>query len=152
MDVKIISKTEKPLLERTEIIGEVGFEAVTPSRADVRKKLASALNVAEDLIVVTHITPIFGERKSKLAVNIYKKKEDLQKCEDPVAKRRNFPPADAKAKKETKQPEVKETKAPEAKTPDKVPEKKAADAKTHDNKAPEKAPDTNAADTKAEGK
>jgi small subunit ribosomal protein S24e len=102
MDVKIISKTEKPLLERTELIGEIGFEAVTPSRVDVRKKMATALNVSEDLIVVTKITPMFGERKAKLAVNLYKKKECLQKCESPVAKERNFPTGAAKVKKEKK--------------------------------------------------
>jgi small subunit ribosomal protein S24e len=99
MDVKIISKTEKPLLDRTELVGEIGFENVTPSRADTRKKMATALNVAEDLIVVTKITPLFGERKAKLAVNIYKKKEDLQKCESAVAKERNFPTLDAEGKK-----------------------------------------------------
>jgi small subunit ribosomal protein S24e len=102
MDVKIISKTEKPLLERTELVGEIGFEAVTPSRADVRKKMATALNISEDLIVVTEIMPNFGERKAKLAVNIYKKKEDIQKCENPVAKERNWPTGAAKAKKEAK--------------------------------------------------
>jgi small subunit ribosomal protein S24e len=102
MDVKIISKTEKPLLERTELVGEIGFEAVTPSRAETRKKIATALNVPEDLVVVTQIMPNFGERKAKLAVNIYKSKEDLQKCESPVAKERNFPTGAAKAKKEAK--------------------------------------------------
>jgi small subunit ribosomal protein S24e len=98
MDIKIITKTEKPLLERTELVGEVGFEAVTPSRVEVRKKMASALNIAEELIVVTEIMPTFGERKAKLAVNIYKTKEALQKIESPVAKERNFPTGEKKAK------------------------------------------------------
>ncbi len=105
MDIKIASKIEKPLLERTELVGEVVFEQVTPSRADVRKKIAAALSTPEELVVVTEITPIFGHRKAKLAVNIYKKKEDLQMFESVVAKERNFPTGAAKEKKEKKEAE-----------------------------------------------
>jgi small subunit ribosomal protein S24e len=79
--LKILSKEEKPLLARTEIVAEAGFEKALPDRKEIRKDLAHALKVEEEQVVVAKIEPINGVRKAKIIARVYEKKEDIAKLE-----------------------------------------------------------------------
>ena len=84
MDMKITEKTEKPLLSRTEVSATVHFETATPSRAEIRKRLAEALKSSEELVVVRSIVAPFGERSASIQARVYKTKADLDQNESKV--------------------------------------------------------------------
>jgi len=81
MNIKIIKKIERPLLERTELQGEMHFDGATPKRTELQKSLAAALKAPEDAVAVRRIYTNFGTRSAKFTANIYKTKEDLLKNE-----------------------------------------------------------------------
>ena len=104
MEVKLDKKTEKPLLSRTELEGVISFDASTPSRAEVRKKLADALKTDETLIAVKTIATSYGERSAKLSANIYKTKEDLEKFESKFIRSRHLSKEEKAKLKEAAKP------------------------------------------------
>ncbi len=84
LDIKITEKKAQVLLSRTKVHGIVGFEAATPSRPDLKKKVAEALKVAEQNVSVTLIDTAFGEKKAKFEAHVYSSPEDLKKFESSV--------------------------------------------------------------------
>lgn len=115
MQIKITRKEEKPLLSRTEIFGEIGYDSATPSRTALRKEISTAMKSSQDLIVIRHITPIFGRRKSKITAHIYKNQEDLKMYESPVIVKRNSKASKKAEEKDEEKVEVKaEVKAEKA--------------------------------------
>lgn len=85
MDLKIVEKKEQPLLKRTSVKGLVGFESSTPSRPELRKKVAEALKAVEANVVIGSIKTAFGEKKAAFVANIYSSPQDLDKYESVVA-------------------------------------------------------------------
>ena len=81
MDIKITTKNENKLLGRTEITGEIGFTAATPSYPDLKKELATNLKVTEDVIAIKNIYTTFGDTKAKFSANIYPNADALKKIE-----------------------------------------------------------------------
>ncbi|MBN2454318.1 hypothetical protein JXB11_02110 [Candidatus Woesearchaeota archaeon] len=122
MDIKIISTTEKPLFDRTEVIADLGFEKSTPKRSEARQKVADSLKVKTELVIVKEIKPAFGERKARLTANVYKSKEALENFEQAVIKNRNAP----KKKEGEEAPAEKEEALKEEKKEEKPAEKKEA--------------------------
>lgn len=106
MEIKITEQKQQPLLERAEITGELSYESVTPSRAELRRKIAEQLKVSEDLVVVDKIMPVFGKKESRITVHVYQKKEDAARYESKV----NLQRAEGKKKGEVKEEKAKETK------------------------------------------
>lgn len=103
MEIKISEKKEQPLLSRTKIRGIVGFDSVTPSRAELRQKLSSSLKVDEGGVAVTSIRTGFGERKAVFEAHVYSSPEELMRTESIVVLRRlGLKPKKAKAAKEAK--------------------------------------------------
>jgi len=121
MELKIISKKEDPLLLRTKVEAELTFDKVTPSREEVKTKLAAEMGKDGKLIVVKWIYTARGLKKAKNLSYVYDNEESLKRIE--VQKK-----TDGKAKKE----EAKA--APEAKKEE--PEKK--EAKKAEDKADKK--------------
>lgn len=107
MQLKITNKSEKPLLSRTEVNGEIFYEATTPSRASLKKEISKALKVNEELVVVKEIAPVFGVRKSLIKANVYKSPEDMKKYESPVIIKRNSKAVKGQEAKEAIKEEVK---------------------------------------------
>ncbi len=89
MQLKISNKNEKPLLSRTEVIGEIAYDTATPSRIAVKKEISKAIKAAEELVIIKEITPIFGARKSMVKAHVYKNAEDVKKYESSVILKRN---------------------------------------------------------------
>ena len=81
MDLKVIEKKEEPLLSRTKIVSQVGFNAATPSEKDVKSKIASSLNADENLIVIKSIYTNFGFKKADVTAYIYKDKKEMEDIE-----------------------------------------------------------------------
>lgn len=111
--MKITHKTEKPLLERTEIVAELEG-TVTPSNVDVKKQVASKMNVSEDVIVMKKIATDFGSTKLVVSAYIYKDVKAKAKFEPKTSKVRE---AEKKAKEAAaaQAKEAAEAKANEAK-------------------------------------
>ncbi len=84
MDLKISEKKEQPLLKRTAVKGLVGFESSTPSRSELRKKVAEALKAAEANVAISSIRTAFGEKKAAFVANIYGSPQDLDRYESVV--------------------------------------------------------------------
>jgi len=79
--MEIISKEEQPLLKRTVIKARIAFEGKTPSRQEVRRKLAKALKAKEELLIIKHIYTGFGERSAEIHAALYERLEDAKAVE-----------------------------------------------------------------------
>ena len=147
MEVQIIKDKTNPILKRREISLKVKNKT-TPSRIEVKSKLAALLNSKPELIVIEHLDTVFGKQEIGGAVSIYQSEERLKQLahqhlvarDAPKVKEGSEAPAAAPAAKE---PEVKAETKPEAKHEAKAEHK--AEAK-HEAKAEHKA------EAKAEGK
>lgn len=120
MNVKLIKEAEAPLLSRRRLIFEVDYSgSKTPSKEDIKKTVAALQKVKEELVVVRHIYPRFGEGKAKIIAHFYNTLKDLKKYEG--------------KKKEKK--EEKPEKKPEEKPKEKAEEKVNAKEESKEQKA-----------------
>jgi len=80
--MKILNKTEMPLLSRTsfQIIIEHP-QKPTPSKSQIQKEIVQELQAKENLIVIKKIETKFGQEKSKITAYVYKTEKDLQDIE-----------------------------------------------------------------------
>ncbi len=81
MDLSIEQKQKQPLLDRTEIVFSIDGCETTPSREEVRGKIAAQLNVSEKLVVVKHIRQRFGAKTVSGFCHVYDSEEMLKKVE-----------------------------------------------------------------------
>jgi len=101
MTLDILEKTEQHLLSRTDILAEVTFEGPVPSRKDLKIKLASKLNLKDELIVIRRINTAYGFRKAKIFASVYKDEKALKMLSSKYLLKRGLP-------KEKKKEEPKE--------------------------------------------
>ncbi|MDL2261434.1 30S ribosomal protein S24e [Methanimicrococcus sp. OttesenSCG-928-J09] len=92
MDIKIVKDLDNKLLNRKELDFIVEYEGPTPSRADVRKKLAALLNTNVDLLIVQKMESEYGHQLVKGYAKLYES-EDRMKLVEPehVLKRNTMP-------------------------------------------------------------
>lgn len=81
MNVKIVEEKTNQLLKRREVIFKIGQEGATPSRDDVKAKLAALLNSKPELIVIRRMRSEFGKRETAGRANIYETAERLKQVE-----------------------------------------------------------------------
>ncbi|MBM3200583.1 hypothetical protein FJZ53_06610 [Candidatus Woesearchaeota archaeon] len=82
MNLKILKETDSPLLCRKVLNFEVEYSGSrTPKKEEVKKLIAVAQKVKEDLVVVKHVYPKFGEAKARIIAHVYNTLNDLQKYE-----------------------------------------------------------------------
>ena len=93
MEVKIVSKRHNPLIGRTEIDFEVRSDE-TPKRIEVRKELASMLNVELDRVYVVKMLTKTGLRLTVGRAHVYDSAERAVFIEPEHIKRRNSPEAE----------------------------------------------------------
>lgn len=77
MEVQIIKEKVNPLLRRREISLSVK-NTITPSRIEVKNKLAALLNSKPELIVIEHLDTIYGKQELKGSASIYQTEERLK--------------------------------------------------------------------------
>lgn len=79
LDIKVIKKEEKPLVGRTEVELESYYTAAVPDRKVIRKALADAMHVEQDVIIIEKIMPTQGFGKAKVTASVYNNKELMTK-------------------------------------------------------------------------
>ena len=72
MELKIITKQEKPLLSRTDVHAEITFAGATPSTQVVTKEIAKQTKANEELVHIKKIATEFGYQKAKVEAQVYK--------------------------------------------------------------------------------
>ncbi len=149
MELEITGKKENKALQRQEV--EIGIKnaKITPSRKELRPKIAALAGAKEELVVIEHIDHSFGTREGKIKACIYENEEVLKKIE-PV----HFIERDL-GKKKKKAEEKKPAKAEEKKAEGekKKPVEKSAEGKQEGKEKPveEKKAEGKPAEGKKEG-
>lgn len=136
MKLNIAEKIEQKLLSRTKIVGELNFDAATPSNDDLKKAISTELKCAQNLIVITNIYTKFGAKSATFSAYAYDNEKDMKDVErikeetkaEGEEKKEDAPKAaekPAQAPKEgAKTDDPKEEKKEESKKEEKAPEKK----------------------------
>ena len=90
MDMEISQRKQNPLLQRTEVHFVVHHtNDKTPTRDQVREKLAAQLNSKKGLVVVDHMNSVFGQGKTRGYARLYETPEALGKNEPTYLLKRN---------------------------------------------------------------
>lgn len=90
MEVYVESERYNPLLKRREVHCRLRFEGKTPSRNEVRQKIAGLLNAELDRVIIDYIKTEFGKTEAKCYAKVYDTVEDLKAIEEDHIIRRNF--------------------------------------------------------------
>ena len=82
MEIDIITKTENPVLDRTEIEFECIYQGeATPKILEVKSKLVAILDADKNLLIIDNIQPSYGEGKGNGYAKIYNSEDSLNKIE-----------------------------------------------------------------------
>ncbi len=77
MELQIIKDNKNPLLKRREVSIKINNKG-TPSRIDVKNKLAAMANSKPELIVIEHLDTAFGKMELTGIASIYETQERLK--------------------------------------------------------------------------
>jgi small subunit ribosomal protein S24e len=116
MEIEIQSKTDNPLLGRTEVQFIILHEGEgTPKRDLIRSELAEKLNAKKETIMIDFMRSSFGARKTVGYAKIYQSIENAKAGEaDPILKRNGLG-TKKKPKKEAKKEGEEKKEAPKEK-------------------------------------
>jgi len=111
MEVKIIQQQYNPLLKRKEVAFEIRHQQTrgTPSRLEVRQKLAEQLKTNLELVYVKRVETKTGTMTARGEANAYDTVEQAKLVEPQYVIERNLP----KEKKEAAAEKTEEPKKPE---------------------------------------
>ncbi|AEA46865.1 30S ribosomal protein S24e [Archaeoglobus veneficus] len=92
MEIFVEKDRQNPLLKRREIYFRLKYEeeGATPSRKDVRQKIAGLFNANLDTVIIDYIKPEFGKCEAFCYAKIYDSVEDLHAIEEDHIIKRNF--------------------------------------------------------------
>lgn len=91
--IKVVEERYNPLIGRKEIkliIAHVGES--TPSRYELRQKVAKIYNIPLECIYVIKIITKYGQGLSVARVHVYDDPKRAEEIEEEYIKRRNMPP------------------------------------------------------------
>lgn len=90
MKIEIESKKPNALMDRTEVTFKADHRGEgSPKRADVKAKLAEALAVSKDKVVIDHMETEFGTGVSAGYAKVYGSEESAKKFEKNYLQARN---------------------------------------------------------------
>ena len=89
MDIRIIKDKKNLLLNRRELDFIVRYEGSTPSRNDVKNKLAAMLNAPLELLVVQRIKTEYGMQEAKGYAKLYEDAARMKEVELEYVLKRN---------------------------------------------------------------
>ncbi len=92
MDIKIIKDNKNSLLNRRELDFIVRYEGSTPSRNDVKNKLAAMLSAPLELLVIQRIKTEFGMQEAKGYAKLYEDAARMKEVELEFVLKRNAIP------------------------------------------------------------
>jgi len=135
MELQIIKDKTNPLLKRREISIRITNKG-TPSRIDVKNKLAALANSKPELTVIEHLDTVFGKTEVFGTVSIYESEERLTQLAHKHLVARGAPKPEEKA---AEAPAASAPAVPAAKEPEAKPKAEAkAEPKTEEKKKTEK--------------
>ncbi len=127
MELHIIKDKTNPMLKRREVSMKITSKG-TPSRIEVKNKLAAMANSRPELIVIEHLDTAFGKTELTGTASVYETEERLNQLAHQHLLARGVPkPKEGEAAKEAPQaaaPAAKQETKPEVKEEKKQPEKK----------------------------
>ncbi len=82
--MKIVNEINSPLLNRREIKIELDYSGAVPSKDSIKKKISENLKIDENLVIVKHVYPRYGENKADAIAYAYKSEDDIKKIEKKV--------------------------------------------------------------------
>ena len=85
------------------MLATIAFDSATPSRPEIRKKVAEAVKADESSVAVASISNNFGSKSALVTVHVYKSKADLEKYASGVVRQRHLPKKQAEAASEAAQ-------------------------------------------------
>ncbi|MBI4142162.1 30S ribosomal protein S24e [Candidatus Woesearchaeota archaeon] len=88
MDIKVTTKTENPLLKRTEMTGTLSFTGATPAYPAIKQELAKTLKVGEELIAIKQVLTSFGKQEATFTVYTYETAEQLKNIEPKIKQKK----------------------------------------------------------------
>ena len=118
MKLETNGKKENKALERQEVALTLKEAKTTPSRKELRPKIAALLGAKEELTVITSIRHAFGKTDAEIKANIYENQDAMEKNEQKhLIKRDKGKEAKAEEKTQAKEekPEAAEKPAEEGK-------------------------------------
>lgn len=92
MDISITNDKNNALLNRRELNITVAFDGATPSRDDVKAKIAAMLNVPLELVIVQKMENEFGKQELVGYVKIYEAADRMKQVEKDYVLERNAIP------------------------------------------------------------
>jgi len=106
MKIRVTSKERNSLLKRTEVAFEVehGETGGTPSRFDMRKRLAEALKAKLELVYVKRVETRTGANTALGEANVYESVEQAKLVEPEHIVTRNAPPTEKPAEEPAEKP------------------------------------------------
>jgi small subunit ribosomal protein S24e len=111
MDIKVLEEKKNPLLQRREVKFSVSHNLGTPSREEIKGKIAAYLNSKPELVIIDNMRSEFGKRETKGYAKIYETAERLKSVETEHIVQRN------EKKKEAKKEGEAPKEAPKAEAP-----------------------------------
>ncbi len=81
MKLEIVGKKENKSLQRTEAEFELKDTALSPSRKELRPKIAALLNAKESMVVIAEVRHAFGAREATIFARAYDNEAALKKFE-----------------------------------------------------------------------
>jgi ribosomal protein S24E len=81
MDIETIKERDMTLLSRKRVSMMLTNDGATPSRLEILKAVSKKCHTPEDLCVIKHMYPQFGNKKTKIIVNIYQDKAKMEMFE-----------------------------------------------------------------------
>jgi len=90
VELEITGKRENKLLGREEVQLKTKNAKVTPSRKELRPKIAAMRGAKEELLVIEEIKHLFGERESSIKANVYGSREAMERSAKKHLVKRDF--------------------------------------------------------------
>ncbi len=81
MEVKVLEEKKNPLLQRREVQFSISHNLGTPSRQEIKEKLAAYLNSKPELVIIERMKSEFGKRETKGYAKIYENVDRLKDVE-----------------------------------------------------------------------
>jgi small subunit ribosomal protein S24e len=81
MEIKVLEEKNNPLLQRREVQFSVSHNLGTPSRDEIKSKIAAYLNSKPELVIIERMRSQFGKRETRGYAKIYATAERLKKVE-----------------------------------------------------------------------
>ncbi|AYK14353.1 MAG: 30S ribosomal protein S24e [Methanosarcina flavescens] len=92
MDIRILKDKNNALLNRRELDFVVKYEGSTPSRSDIKNKLAAMLNAPVELLVIQRIKTEYGMQEGKGYAKLYEDADRMKQVELGYVLKRNAVP------------------------------------------------------------